>query len=80
MASAVIITVIYYYYYNTAAAAVFASLDRLAAFSLASTGLVFSFVALIRISSIAWHNIWQALNRRWHFSSSVARNLCRRGC
>jgi hypothetical protein len=75
-----IITVFSHCYYNVAAATLFASLDSLAALSLANAGLVFSFVALIRVGSIAWQNMCQAVTRRWHFGSSVARNFSRRGC
>ena len=71
MADAVIITVSLHYYYNMAATTLF---DSLAAFCLASLGLTFSFVALVRLGSIAWRNMAQALTRRWHPASN------RRGC
>jgi hypothetical protein len=74
MAAAVIGIVNFHYYYNALAAAVFASPDSLAAFSLASLGLTFSLVALVRLGSIAWHTMSQALTRRWHLASN------RRGC
>ena len=70
MAVALIITVSLYYYYNT----VPTLFDSLVAFSLASLGLPFSLLALIRLGSIAWHNMSQALTRRCHLASS------QRGC
>jgi hypothetical protein len=74
MAAAFINIVNFHYYYNIMAAAVFGSPDSLAAFSLASLGLTFSLVALVRLCSIAWHTMSQAFTRRWHPASN------RRGC
>ena len=70
MAAAVIITVNLHYYHNT----VTTLFDSFAASSLATLGLTFSLVALVRLGSLAWHNLSQALIRRWHLASS------RRGC
>jgi hypothetical protein len=70
MPVAIIITVVFYYYYNTGASL----FDNLAALSLASLGLPFSLVALIRLGSTAWHNMSQALTRRCHLANS------QRGC
>ena len=53
----------------------FASLNNLAAFALASVGLAFSLVALLKIGSIACHHMFQALARRWHFGSHFGRHL-----
>ena len=74
MLPACIIPVIHQNYYNIATTT-FAFLDNIAAFALASVGVAFSLVALLRISSIACHNISQALTRHWHFGSRFARNL-----
>ena len=64
-------------YYNMIAAPVVAFLDSLAASALATVGLAFSLVAFLRISSIAWHTIFQALARHWHFASHFTRNPSR---
>jgi len=69
MPVAFIITVSFYYYHNITTTL----FDSLAAFSLAILGLPFSLVALIRLGSIAWHNVSQALTRRWHLASSQRR-------
>jgi hypothetical protein len=80
MTPAIIITIMYQNYWNLAAATAFAFLDSLAAFALASVGVAFSLVALLKISSIAYHNISQALIRHWHFASRFARNFSRHRC
>jgi hypothetical protein len=80
MAPAFIITVIHQNYYNIAATTAFAFLDSLAAFALASVGVAFSLVALLKISSIAYHNLSHALIRHWHFASRFARNFPRHRC
>ena len=70
MRVAIIITVRIHDYYNMAATSFF---NSVAAFSLVSLGLAFSLVALIRFGSIVWHNMAQALTRRWHLANQ-------RGC
>jgi len=77
MAPAVIITRKFDIYYNMAAIPAPAFLDSLAAFALASLGLAFSLVAFLKISSIAWHNMFQALTRHWHSAGHFPRNLSR---
>ena len=77
MAPAFIITGISRIYYNMAALPASAFLDSLAAFALVSLGLAFSLVAFLKISSIAWHNMFQALTRHWHSASHFPRNLSR---
>ena len=54
-----------------------ATLDSLAAFALASVGLVFCLIAFLKISSIAWHNMSQSLTRHCHFASLFTRNPSR---
>jgi hypothetical protein len=71
MRVAIIIIVRIHDYYNLAATSLF---DSVAAFSLASLGLTFSLVALIRLGSSVWHKMAQALTRRWHPAN------CQRGC
>ena len=70
MAAAIIIAVRFYYYHNIA----LTLFDSLAAYCLTGLGLTFSLLALVRLGSIAWHNMSQALTRRWHIASN------RRGC
>ena len=70
MAAALIITVSFHYYHNMATTL----FDSIAAYSLASLGLTFSLLALVRLGFIAWHNMSQALTRRWHLVTN------RRGC
>lgn len=54
--------------------AAFALIDNFAAFALASVGLPFTLIALIRISLIAWNNISQVVTRHWHLASHFARS------
>jgi len=63
MRVAIIIIVRMHDYYNLTATSLF---DSVAAFSLASLGLTFSLVALIRLGSSVWHKMAQALTRRLH--------------
>lgn len=63
--------------YNITALSNSGSFDSLASFALASVGLVFCIVALLKISSIAWHNMSQTLARHWHFGSHFTRQPSR---
>jgi hypothetical protein len=74
MPAALIITIATMIKYIVPALPSSASTDSLVAFALASIGVVFCVVALLKITSIAWHNMSQALIRHWHFTSLFTRN------
>jgi hypothetical protein len=69
MAAAAILTDNFNIYYNMSTIFVASFPDSLAGCALATAGLAFSTVALLKITWIACHNIFHAVARHWHFTA-----------